>query len=90
MSYKDALTLYEELVASGTPIEQAKTMAHQQGALSDEMGGRYNDLSEKLDISFANIDTKLAKIDVNMKWMMLIGGVMAASFFSNVLFLKLG
>ena len=75
MSYKDTLTLYEELVATGVPDAQAKIQAHQLGALADEL----NDIGPRLD-----------KIDANMKWMMLIGGVMAASFFSNVLFLKFG
>jgi flagellar biosynthesis/type III secretory pathway protein FliH len=83
MSYKDALTLYEELVATGTEEGQAKAMAHQMSSLSDEMGGRYNELS-------ARLDKRLDSIDSNLKWMMIVGGVMAASFFSNVLFIKLG
>ena len=37
MSYKDTLTLYEELVATGIPDSQAKIMAHQQGGVVDEM-----------------------------------------------------
>jgi hypothetical protein len=83
MSYKDALTLYEELLASGTDEGQAKAMAHQMSSLADEMGGRYNELS-------ARLDKRLDSIDSNLKWMMIVGGVMAASFFSNVLFIKLG
>lgn len=39
MSYKDTLTLYEELVATGIPDAQAKIQAHQQGNLADEIGG---------------------------------------------------
>jgi hypothetical protein len=31
MAYKDSLTLYEELIATGTQEAQAKTIAHQMG-----------------------------------------------------------
>ena len=33
--HKDTLTLYEELVASGVPDEQAKIQAHQLGGVTD-------------------------------------------------------
>jgi len=37
MAYKDTLTLYEELVSTGTPEAQAKITAHQMGDLGDIM-----------------------------------------------------
>jgi hypothetical protein len=35
MAYKDSLTLYEELIATGTPEAQAKTTAHQLGDVTN-------------------------------------------------------
>ncbi len=77
MAYKDTLTLYDELVATGTPSEQAKIMAHQQGALSDEMGGRYNELNAKLDHSIQDLRKDLF-------WMRSIGAGMVAAYIANV------
>ncbi len=101
MAHKDSLTLYNEFVANGMPEAQAQIQAHQMGDLADEMGGRYNELSEKLNETNkkldstihelnAKLDIAFSKINISLKWMMLIGGAMAASFFSNIIFLKMG
>jgi hypothetical protein len=68
MAYKDTLTLYEELVATGTPIEQAKIIAHQQGALVEEMG---------------SIEKTLNRIEKDLFWMRYIGAGMIAAFMAN-------
>jgi hypothetical protein len=72
MAYKDTLTLYEELVISGTPEAQAKIMAHQQGALADEMG---------------SIEKTLNRIEKDLFWMRIIGAAMVVSFMSNIFWL---
>ncbi len=72
MAYKDTLTLYEELVATGTPVEQAKIMAHQQGALAEEMG---------------SIEKTLNRIEKDLFWMRIIGAAMVVSFMSNIFWL---
>ena len=61
-TYKDTLTLYEELVASGVPEGQAKVQAHQFGSVGDYMGNAINDMNAK----FVEMDRKLEKIDKDL------------------------
>jgi len=86
MSYKDTLTLYEELVATGIPDAQAKIMAHQQGAVIDVMNG----IGFRLDKSLQEMQTTLAKHDTTLKLMMTFVVFMAAAFVANILFIKFG
>lgn len=44
MSYKDSLTIYEELLEGGCTEAQAKIQAHQLGAVTDIMGKIEKDL----------------------------------------------
>ncbi len=85
MSYKDTLTLYEELVSSGVPVASAKIQAHQMGAMSDYLGDAINRLNTIID----SINTRLDKIENDMFWMRLIGGAMTVTFFSNGFFMWL-
>lgn len=85
MSYKDTLTLYEELVAAGTPVPQAKIQAHQMGAMGDYLGEAINDLNTTV----RGVNTRLDKIETDMFWMRLIGGAMTVTFFSNGFFMWL-
>jgi len=78
MSYKDTLTLYEELVAAGIPDEQAKIIAHQQGGVVDEMIGT------RLGKTMHEIDIKLTKIDSSMNWMKGIGGTIVVAIIGNI------
>ena len=74
MEYKDTLTLYEELVASGVSEDSAKIQAHQLGGVTDCMGEFSNTLKE---------------IQKDMSWMRIIGAAMAVAFFSNGFFMWL-
>lgn len=75
MSYKDTLTLYEELVASGVPDEQAKVQAHQLGGIGTYVGDAINEVNRKLE-----------KIDKDLIWMRVIGAAMIVAFLSNAWF----
>ena len=86
MSYKDTLTLYEELVATGIPDSQAKIMAHQQGAVIDVMTG----IGFRLDKSLQEMQTTIAKHDTTLKLMMTFVAFMTAAFVANILFIKFG
>ena len=70
-TYKDTLTLYEELVASGVPDAQAKIQAHQLGGINDAMD-RQTDILED--------------IKKDLFWMRIIGGAMIVAFLSNAWF----
>jgi len=82
------LTLYEELVATGISDEQAKIIAHQQGALSDETGGRYSDLNQKLDKTIhefhLKLDTTFSTVETNMAWIKNIGMAIVAAIIANI------
>lgn len=80
MSYKDTLTLYEELVATGIPDSQAKIMAHQQGEVVSEM----NNIGTILDKTMHEINIKLANIDTSMNWMKGIGATLAVAIIGNI------
>jgi hypothetical protein len=69
MAYKDTLTLYEELVSTGTPVEQAKILAHQQGGLVEEMG---------------SIEITLKQIEKDLFWMRSIGAGLMAAYIANL------
>lgn len=71
-SYKDTLTIYEELMAGGCTETQAKVQAHQLGALGDNVSKSINGLSKRLD-----------KLDKDMFWMRIIGGAMTFAFVTN-------
>ena len=81
-TYKDTLTLYEELVASGVPDEQAKVQAHQLGSMGDYMGNAINGMNAR----FNEMDRKLEKIDKDLIWMRIIGVAMIVAFLSNAWF----
>jgi len=81
-TYKDTLTLYEELVASGVPEGQAKVQAHQLGSVGDYMGNAINNMNAK----FVEMDRKLEKIDKDLIWMRVIGAAMIVAFLSNAWF----
>lgn len=74
MGYKDTLTLYEELIATGVSETSAKIQAHQLGAVTD-----------CLDV----ISNTLKEIQKDMSWMRLIGAAMTVAFFSNGFFMWL-
>ena len=80
MSYKDTLTLYEEQVAAGVPDTQAKIIAHQLGAIGDELSIALNGIKEKLE----DFDKRFIKLDKDMFWMRYIGASMTISFFANI------
>jgi len=90
MSYKDTLTLYEELVDSGVSDAQAKIVAHQHGELGDELANTCKGLREdmrgiKTDLN--NMDKKMdltvIELKTEMKWMRIIGGAMTFAFLAN-------
>jgi len=81
-TYKDTLTLYEELVASGVSEGQAKVQAHQLGSVGDYMGNAINNMNAK----FVEMDRKLEKIDKDLIWMRVIGAAMIVAFLSNTWF----
>lgn len=66
MSYKDTLTLYEELVATGTPEPEAKTIAHQLGALGSEVVNTCNEIKEQLNKMDSKIDSKIDQLRSDM------------------------
>lgn len=91
MLYKDTLTLYEELTASGVPEDQAKIQAHQIGSLGDCLSNSIHSLETKLETRFLSIDTRFAsiekiisKLDKDMFWMRVIGAAMTATFFAHL------
>lgn len=85
MSYKDTLTLYKELVASGVPAHSAEIQAHQLGAMSDYLGDAIN----SLNTTVSGVNTRLDKMEKDMFWMRIIGAGMTATFFSNGFFMWL-
>jgi hypothetical protein len=83
MAYKDTLTLYEELVVTGVPEEQAKMIAHQHGRLGDSVTNTCNEIKDQL----VKIDISIIEIKTEMKWMRNIGAGMIMIFLAN--FIKL-
>ncbi len=69
MAYKNALTLYNELIATGIPEAQAQIQAQQQGDLVEEMG---------------SIDKTLKQIEKDLFWMRSIGAGMIAAYLTNL------
>ncbi len=93
MSYKDTLTIYEELVASGIPEGQAKILAHQQGALVDVMNGigfRLDRSLQEMKATLDGVTVTIARHDTTIKLMMTFVVFMAAAFVANILFIKFG
>lgn len=76
MQYKDTLTLFDELVAAGTPEAQARAQAQQLGAIGDNFSN-----------SIAKIETVLGKLEKDSIWMRIIGAAMTVAFLSNGLFI---
>ena len=68
MAYKDTLTLYEELVATGIPDGQAKIQAHQHGGMIDALG-------EQTDL--------IKEIKKDLMWMRIIGVGILTVFMAN-------
>jgi hypothetical protein len=66
MSYKDTLTLYEELIASGKPDGEAKTQAHQLGALGSAVVNTCNEIKEQLNKMDSKIDSKIDQLRSDM------------------------
>lgn len=66
MSYKDTLTLYEELIASGKPDGEAKTQAHQLGDLGSAVVNTCNEIKEQLNKMDSKIDSKIDQIRSDM------------------------
>lgn len=94
MQYKDTLTLYEELIAEGTPEAQAKVIAHQHGAVGSsidnlrlDMNSFKADMKADMNIFKSSIEKMLNRMDNKIDlmgkdifWMKLIGTVMAITF----------
>lgn len=78
MAHKDALTIYEELIAGGEEDKLAKIKAHQYGDLSDYLGCALTKFEETLE----KMDKRLTKIDKDMWWMRAIGAGMIVACFS--------
>lgn len=90
MAYKDTLTLYEELIASGKSDNEAKIQAHQLGDLGDELSNTCREIKEQLtsmDKQLNSIDKKMditvIELKTEMKWMRIIGGAMTFAFLAN-------
>lgn len=79
MSYKDTLTIYEELVATGVPESQAKIQAHQMGAA----GNAFEAAVGGLDRAIQGMNKRLDKIDSVLFWMRIIAIAMTVAFLSN-------
>lgn len=77
MSQKDTLTLYEDLINTGVPEEQAKIQAHQLGSLGDEVNNTCKE-----------IKVHLIKIEKDMYWMRVIGASLVLCFMSNIFWLS--
>ncbi|MGC1176698.1 MAG: hypothetical protein WA843_01390 [Candidatus Saccharimonadales bacterium] len=75
MSYKDTLTLYDELIAKGTSEAQARAQAEQLGQLGTYVGNMVND-----------VKMELIEIKKDLRWMYILGAAMTVAFFSNILF----
>ena len=69
-AYKDTLELYDELIAGGCTEKQARVQARQLGSVGTILD---------------SMNSKLDKIDKDLIWMRVIGGVMSATFFANCL-----
>lgn len=74
MSYKDTLTIYNELKACGINEEQAQIQAKQLGGVSNAL----DDLRNEFRLGFD-------KIDKDLYWMRLIGGAMIIAFMGNII-----
>jgi DNA anti-recombination protein RmuC len=104
MAYKDTLTLYEELIATGVPKEQASLQAHQLGSLGGEVVNTCNEIKEhlnKLDSKMDQLraDTNLSnaelKSDMNliksdMGWIRWIGYITIGCFLGNLVKMWVG
>lgn len=77
MIMKDALQIYDDLLAAGTPQAQAHAQAR---AMADSRGITSEDLL-KLE---SKIFSRLDKIDSDMLWMRVIGGFMILMFSANI------
>ena len=83
MAYKDTLTLYEELVATGISDSQAKIMAHQHGELGDEVTNTCREIKEQINNLDKKLDVSLSEIKVDMRWIKGIGYIMILLFIAN-------
>ncbi len=67
MAYKDNLTLYEEMIATGVPKEQASLAAHQLGSLGDLVVSTCNEIKEQLANLRADMNLSNAELKADMK-----------------------
>lgn len=77
MQVKDTLTLYEELVATGVPDDQAKIQAHQ-------LGGIASMLSTSIDEFKQSMDSFKSEIRSDYKWIMRIGGFISITLIGMI------
>ena len=81
MRVKDSLTLYKELVDTGTPEAQAEVMAHQQGACYDileEFRKQMNDFKTELKEDIGELRADILGLKSDNQWIIRIGGFMCA------------
>jgi hypothetical protein len=83
MAYKDTLTLYKELVASGVPEAQADIQSHQMGSLADSLIGRFEIMDARFVKMDAKLDLSIQGIRKDLMWMRIIGGAMTLTFLAN-------
>jgi hypothetical protein len=87
MAYKDTLTLYNELRAAGIPEAQAQIQAQQDGELGDHVSNTFNEIKEQLTGMNISISMLNTKIDIEMKWVKIIGSGLMVTLAS--IFIKL-
>lgn len=75
MTYKDTLTIYEELVATGISDSEAKVQAHQFGSINVFI----LDVKQDLEKSLSEIRDELKSMKKDMLWMRLIGAALFAA-----------
>lgn len=63
----DTLTYFDQLVAGGTPPEQARTQAHTLNDVLSDLRNRMDGLATKADLKDVKDDIK------TIKWSLLIG-----------------
>ena len=62
-TYKDTLTLYEEMVATGMPEAQAKVQAHQLGGIDTYVGDAIHQMNKRMDDKFNEMDDKFSEME---------------------------
>jgi len=83
MAYKDTLSIYKELLATGMPEAQADIQSHQMGSLADSLVGRFEAMDARFETLDAKLELSLQGISKDLKWMRIIGGAMTLAFLAN-------